>query len=246
MSKYFAFLYAVIGIIEVYAEVSGTKLLHFISKPLLMVVLIAFYYSSIAKPVSAFHKMLLFAFAFSWVGDVALMFVPSNELDTHYFGIPKHENFFLLGLVGFLITHVLYAIAFSKVSNRKIKSILSSKWWILIPLVIYMVFLLQWVFPAILANEKTKPFLAPVAVYTTVISIMVVFAINRFQRVNVSSFNFVMIGVLLFMFSDSIIAIDKFVYEGKLFMASTMIMALYITAQYLIAKGCLLQADEQA
>lgn len=202
-------------------------ILQFISKPLLMVILILFYATSIVKQANAFHKMMIAAFFFSWVGDVALMFVHVNE------------NFFLVGLVGFLITHILYTIVFSKVNHPEVTPILPKKFWVAVPLVIYMVALLSMLVPAINGNPLTKPFLIPVLVYSTAIAVMVLFSINRFRRVNDSSFALVFGGALLFMFSDSLIAINKFMEPLPL--AGFFIMVLYITGQYLIAKGALKQ-----
>jgi hypothetical protein len=46
-----------------------------------------------------------------------------------------------------------------------------------------------------------------------------------------------MAGALLFMLSDSIIAVNKFLYQGELAFAGVGIMLLYISGQYFIAKG---------
>lgn len=201
--------------------------LQFISKPLLMIILLLFYAKSIIRQPNPFHKMMIAAFFFSWIGDVALMFVHLNE------------NFFLVGLVGFLITHVLYTIVFSKVNHPEVRAMLPRKIWVAIPLVIYMGALLSMLVPAISGNPLTKPFLVPVLVYSTAIAVMVVFSINRYRRVNDRSFALVFAGALLFMFSDSLIAINKFMQP--LPMAGFFIMVLYITGQYLIAKGILKQ-----
>lgn len=201
--------------------------LQFISKPLLMIILMLFYAKSIVRQPTSFHKMMIAAFFFSWIGDVALMFVHVNE------------NFFLVGLVGFLITHILYTIVFSKVNHPEISPIIPKKIWVAVPLVIYMVALLSMLVPAINGNALTKPFLMPVLVYSTAIAVMVLFGINRFRRVNDSSFAMVFAGALLFMFSDSLIAINKFMQP--LPAAGFFIMVLYISGQWLIAKGTLKQ-----
>jgi uncharacterized membrane protein YhhN len=142
-------------------------------------------------------------------------------------------------LVGFLIAHVLYVVAFSKVSDITAEALLPKKFWVLAPLVVYMAVLVTMLVPAINAKPETQPFLIPVLVYSTVIATMVLFAINRYRRVNDQSFALVFAGALLFMFSDSIIAINKFVAPFEL--ARIFIMVLYITAQYLIARGALKQ-----
>lgn len=230
MLKPLEYLYFIIAAIEVLAEITGNNTVRFISKPLLMIVLIAFYMQAVGGKWNKVHQLMRIAFFFSWVGDVALMFVFKNE------------NFFLVGLVGFLITHILYAVAFADVSNKKNKALLSKKFWVIVPLAIYMLALLSLIVPGITGNEKTQAFLIPVLVYTAAISTMVVFAINRYGRVNDRSFALVFGGALLFMFSDSIIAINKFLHPFGV--ASIFIMILYISGQYLIAKGTLEQFPE--
>lgn len=227
MLKLLEYVYFIIAIIEVFAEVTDNNMIRFVSKPLLMIVLTAFYMQAVGDKWNKVHKLMRVAFFFSWVGDVALMFVFKNE------------NFFLIGLVGFLITHVLYAVAFTDVTNKTFERLLPKKFWVMIPLIIYMLGLLALLVPGITGNEKTQPFLIPVLVYSTAIATMVVFAINRFGRVNQTSFNFVLGGALLFMVSDSIIAINKFLHPFEL--AGIFIMVLYIAGQYLIAKGTLEQ-----
>lgn len=239
MLKPLEYLYLIIASLEVFSEFSGNETLRFFTKPLLMIVLIAFYVQSVNSKWSAIHKIMVAAFGFSWVGDVALMFVPRNADDTMLMGLAKNPNFFLLGLVGFLITHVLYTVAFSKVTDKNVVSLLPKKLWVFTPLLVYMIALLSMLVPAINGSETDKPFLIPVLVYSSAIGIMVLFAINRFKRVNDQSFALVFGGALLFMFSDSIIAINKFMHPFDA--AGIFIMVLYIAGQYLIAKGMLSQ-----
>jgi uncharacterized membrane protein YhhN len=233
------YLFLVVGLIEVGAEIFGNELVRFISKPLLMITLIIFYSQSVNGNWNRRHKLMRAAFFFSWIGDVALMFVPRNAEDVTLMGLPKHPNFFLLGLVGFLITHILYTVAFADISYKTKEALLPKKFWVVVPLLIYMVSLLSMLIPAINGVEATRPFLVPVLVYTAAISTMVVFAINRYHRVNDTSFALVFGGALLFMVSDSIIAINKFLHPFET--ASIFIMMLYIGGQYLIAKGTLAQ-----
>lgn len=217
-----AYLYLAVAAIEVFAEATQNDLLRFIFKPLLMVILIAFYIKSMEGGWNKIHKIMVAAFAFSWVGDVALMFVKYNE------------NFFLLGLVGFLITHVLYIVAFVDVTDKQAPHFLKTTPFILIPFLLYFAGLLYYVFPAVPGDFKI-----PVALYSATIAAMVITAVNRKGRVNADSFNYVIAGALLFMVSDSIIAINKF--KSPFSTAGIFIMILYIAGQYAIAVGMLKQ-----
>lgn len=218
--KYLSAIYLLIGVLEVAAEALGNDTLRFIAKPLLMPVLILFFYNSVRPSLNKAHKLLMVAVVFSWFGDVFLMFVRFNEL------------FFLAGLASFLITHILYCICFTRVSQKDNPAILPSKSWILLPLVAYFGVLMYSFFANVPAEMKI-----PVAVYSATIAFMVVFAINRYGRVNDKSFLMVLAGAFMFMFSDSLIALNKFLFTDGLAFAGVEIMMLYIAGQYLIASG---------
>jgi uncharacterized membrane protein YhhN len=239
MLKPLEYLYIVTAVVEIYAEATQNEVVRFFSKPLLMILLFAFYMQSIAGKGNRFHTFLSISLVFSWIGDVALMFVPASPSDTSVMGFTKNPNFFLVGLAAFLFAHMLYAIAFANVSTRTKPPVLRQKPWVALPLVLYMVALLYLLVPSISGNETTKPFLVPVIIYSAAIATMVVFALNRYGRVNDTSFALVFGGALLFMFSDSIIAINKFMHPFAT--SGVFIMTLYIGGQYFIAKGALAQ-----
>lgn len=162
------------------------------------------------------------ALFFSWIGDVVLMLPGGNK------------NYFLIGLISFLITHILYVFAFTQVRDRSLPAILKQKIWLLIPLLAYLIGLISLVFPALDTDMRI-----PVAIYTSVIGTMVVFALNRFRRVSDRSFALVFGGAILFMISDSCIAVNKFLCHGTMPLAGVWIMGLYMAGQYLIVLGML-------
>ena len=229
MRKSLEYLFLLVAAIEIGAEIIGNETLKFIAKPLLMITLIAYYAQGVNGRWSNKHRQMVVAFVFSWFGDVTLMFVYVNP------------NFFLAGLVSFLITHILYTLSFANVTNKGAVALLPKKFWVLTPLLIYMGILLSLLLPAIYSNPETKPVLIPVIVYTTAISVMVAFSINRIWRVSDLSFMLVFAGAMLFMFSDSMIAINRFLtpFTG----ANICIMVTYIAGQYLIAKGILAEQN---
>ena len=239
MLKPLEYLYIVTALVEVYAESTQNEVVRFFSKPLLMILLLAFFVQSVDGRWTKLNKFLAASLVFSWMGDVALMFVPKALEDTSIMGLPKNPNFFLVGLAAFLVAHMMYAISFSDVSDRTKAPIIRKKFWVALPLVIYMITLLYYLVPSIAGNPLTKPFLGPVVIYSAAIATMVVFALNRYGRVNDKSFALVFGGALLFMFSDSFIAVNKFLYPFE--SSGIFIMVLYIAGQYLIAKGALQQ-----
>jgi len=217
--KAFAYLYWLIALLHLAGVVTGEALLGFFTKPLLMPVLIVWYYLTIRARQAPVHWLMMLAFAFSCAGDVFLMFTT--------------ELFFLLGLVSFLITHVLYSVSFNMGSRvAGVTSVLRAKPYVAFPVVALSAALITLLFPRIQPDMRI-----PVIVYTTVITVMVMMAVNRYGKVSATGFWLVTTGAVLFMLSDSLIALNKFYFDRQLPMAGFFIMLLYITAQYLIARG---------
>jgi uncharacterized membrane protein YhhN len=79
----------------------------------------------------------------------------------------------------------------------------------------------------------------PVIMYATVILTMVAGAINRLEKVNRRSYWLVLAGAVLFLISDSSIAINKFSHPFRF--SELFIMSTYIAAQYLIVTGYIYQ-----
>ncbi|MFK7774368.1 MAG: lysoplasmalogenase [Saprospiraceae bacterium] len=211
-------LYLLISLINLWAGYSHNNTLAFYSKPLLMPILALWFYFQTNDHTSIFRQLILLALFFSWGGDTLLMFVES-----------KGEHFFLFGLVSFLLTHVLYTTAFFKTVPWKNGYLWKNK-WIVIP---FMIFFLG--FQNYLLPDVEKAMQIPVAVYSSVIIIMVLAALNWNTFVEKKAFQFVLLGALLFMFSDSVIALNKF--KSAVPQAHIWIMSLYLMGQYLIVRG---------
>ena len=243
MFKPLEYIYFLVALVVVTTEMLPNEELHFFSKCLLMLVLGAFYIQSVAGKWNKVHKLLITAIFFSWVGDMALMFVSNTGANQKVMGVTKAPGYFLLGLGAFLVAHLLYILAFTFVEDKKARALLSQKIWIVTPLLVYFSGLLSILIPTIYKSEINRPILIPVLFYSTAIGIMVILSINRYKRVNDTSFIMVFAGAVLFMLSDSILAINKFVFP---FAASgILLMPLYIGGQYLIAKGCLAQFHQE-
>jgi uncharacterized membrane protein YhhN len=159
------------------------------------------------------------ALVFSWGGDVLLSLTRFNEL------------FFLIGLGSFLLAQVMYLIAFFSTPGKN--TITGSGFWTLLIVAAYGVALVYYLWDGLGDMQ------IPVLVYAITILTMLTAAINRRAKVNRLSFLLVLFGAILFVMSDSLIAINKFKQPFEL--ARIAIMLTYITAQYLIITGCLKQ-----
>lgn len=229
--RVFALLYGVMCILHLLAELligTGNEVfmtMRFITKPALMILLFLYFLTETGLKRDSRQKMILTSLAFSWSGDVNLM-MPGVE------GFEMFEKqFFILGLISFLIAHVFYILAFRKdIQQSSAVGYLKRAPWAGLPVLAFLAILLYILIPGINTDMRI-----PVVVYAGVISIMTLFALNRFGAVSRQSFWLVFIGAVLFMVSDSMIAINKFhtPFEASRFA----IMFTYLLAQYLIVKG---------
>ncbi len=201
-----------LGLVIISGIFTDLNCLNIIGKPLLMPFLASYFISF--KPIKG-NKAVLAALLFSWFGDLLLMFQQNHEL------------FFIAGLLSFLIAHIAYIIAFR--SSIKNYHLLKEKPWFILLIFIYGILFLYFLYP------NLNDLLIPVTVYAIVICGMLIFAILRFKNVKTNSFWLTLLGALLFVLSDSTIAINKFLYPFSL--AYPVIIASYAIGQYLIIKG---------
>lgn len=205
----FSFIYLLILL-------SGNESLNCFLKPILIPLLgiaVACYKNFPSK------NILLSALLFSWIGDVVLLFADIDEI------------YFILGLVSFLISHIIYIVLFNK--QNKIEGEENKNIFRIGSLVIalYLIAMLALLLPT-LGDLKI-----PVIVYSSVISTMLLFAFNGFLAWGKSGNRHVFTGAIVFVASDTILAIDKFYSPVE--RSSFFIMLTYLVAQYLIIVGIL-------
>lgn len=136
------------------------------------------------------------------------------------------ENSFILGLSAFALAHVLYACFLYHWHD--VTRLTSLTIGLFAAYVVSMLFLLV---PAVGA------LLAPVLAYFVVISLMFFSAfVARTQSYTLR------VGAILFVTSDSLLAINAFI--TPLPFQSVLVMSSYYAAQYFIATGCMALAKE--
>lgn len=190
-------------------------LLAFVSKPLLMTALVFVYLVSVQKANFWYVSALFFSF---W-GDVLLLF---------------ENQFFVLGLGSFLITQLLYT---KLVGSFLKKTSLSKIIIISLPFVFYLFSFLY------IILDKVIDVKLPVIVYALVISTFGALSFLYYLQQKTKASLWLFLGAVLFMLSDSIIALNRF-YDTTID-AQVFIMLTYILAQYLICKSFILQASSQ-
>jgi uncharacterized membrane protein YhhN len=139
--------------------------------------------------------------------------------------------FFSWGGDVILEAHIMYLIVFFKTPGKNV--IFNNRIYLLAPVLIYGVALTLFLYNDLGAMRL------PVILYAIVILIMLAGAINRIEKVNRVSYYMVLAGAILFVISDSAIAINKFSIHFE--SSGIVIMSTYIIAQYLIVSGYIKQ-----
>lgn len=213
--KQFSILFFIIVLIELATgSTESLKTVHYIAKPAIVISLIFLFLKtseSLSKPIK---NLTILALVFSVLGDILLMFVD------------KSPHFFTLGLVAFLTAHVMYVLVFLKHRNKQ-----KSPIGFISVLLVYAASLFYFL------NGNLGDMFIPVIIYMLVILSMATAAYLRKDKVNILSYGLVFLGALLFMVSDSILALNKF--YAPLNYSDFSIMITYALAQYLIVIGIL-------
>lgn len=162
---------------------------------------------SLVKPNTHYNKFIFIGLIFSVMGDLLLEASPS---------------FFVFGLIAFLTAHINYIIAFLGRNKNYSLTILAL-------LLVYGAGLYWIIYPTL--NEMA----IPVLLYISVILTMVwrAFAQRKFNKFAI----YALVGSLFFVFSDSLIALNKF--YATLPYSRGVIMITYWTAQFLIFNSVL-------
>jgi uncharacterized membrane protein YhhN len=207
-----------IGFVIIYLGIQFLNLegFDFYMKPLLLPILMGVVIVSEKFPSK---KTLFTALTFSWIGDIVLLFSDRGEL------------YFIFGLVAFLISHLVYISLFSKQQNTKTNDNKVLFWIGVLAILAYFIFMIGTLFP------KLGPLKIPVLVYAVVITTMLFFAFKGSLKWATPASKYILIGAIVFVSSDSILAFNKF--YAPIVHASFYIMATYCLAQYLIVVGIL-------
>lgn len=223
--RLFSFLsltYFLVLAIEIYAEMMDDLEMVWVTKPLLMPILLIIFLSQGWQNPPKERLFFIAALIFSLGGDVFLMF--------------KREDLFVFGLASFLLGHLAYILSFSgRIKDARVSA--TEKLLTAIPFVGFVLGFLWFLYPYISADPKTQPLFAPVAVYASVIALMGFTSLLRRKGVPAQGFQLVFGGAMLFIISDCCIAINKFV--EPLSQPGLVIMATYGLAQYLMTLGTL-------
>jgi uncharacterized membrane protein YhhN len=137
----------------------------------------------------------------------------------------------MLGLGAFLIAHITYIVAYKyhvdEINGDELMGIHRVR--MAFPIILAGCGLVVVLFPH-LGDLKF-----PVSVYALILVLMVLNALFRYNRTDRRSFWLVFFGAILFMISDALLAINKFLID--LPFSGLWIMTSYVFAQLLIIEG---------
>lgn len=215
MGSSWAWLYFLASLANIWSVYIPNHPLEFLTKPLLMALLSVYFWRRVRPSLFGLGGWVLLGLLCSAVGDICLLW--SDDLS------------FLLGLTAFLLAHLFYLTGFVryKAAGR------GGLW--LWPLPVASALLLWIAVNSFLRND-VHGLRLPVAAYTAIIISMSLSALLLRSKVGRSG-NTLIVGVFLFMFSDSVIALNKFKPELGIWHPLVIIMVTYLAGQWLIARG---------
>jgi uncharacterized membrane protein YhhN len=220
-SKAILICYIIIGALQVTGILWQITLLHQSLKVLLMPVLAFYLWNSIEeKSKNNLFLLSMLALTFSYFGDVILTIPGDNPL------------FFISGLVSFLVAHLFYTKLFTTLSPLNKNILKKNPIWI-VAIIIFLIAFLSYLVPKIDTTLKI-----PVIAYALIICTMLISTLNLKEKIGIRPHNMIVAGAILFVLSDSILALTKFdpAFRGITFMHA-LVMITYISAQGFIING---------
>lgn len=195
---------------------SDGSLLPWARAPLLMPFLVVATLLVRPTPARPILVWLLAAQVLSWFGDIALA-LPVDAL-------------FLVGVGFFLLAQVSYIVTFSRIRGA---GLIRQRPWLLVFYVAYFVAMMAVVLPG--ADE-----LAPaLVIYGGVLLSMAAMAMNTWSKVDRRSGVLLLCGSILFVISDSLIAVTNFGPVSDTPAVGTVLIGTYCVAQIMLAIGVL-------
>ena len=210
-------LFFIFTAVDIFAIATDNEDLRWFTKIFIAPLLIGYVIISVTLIRTILYKWIIAALIFSFTGDVLLMLEPKGSI------------FFILGLIAFLLALICYIDFFNVV---KLKTEIKTNWIIIGLVAVYYSALIFYLFPH-LGTMKI-----PVIIYGAVISCMLALALHlpgiKFKKAGQS----MMMGAILFVVSDTLLAINKFYAPFEY--AGILIMTTYAFAQLLIVMGSII------
>jgi uncharacterized membrane protein YhhN len=209
------FVFLLVSILDIIGIIFKVDSLVFIFKPLILLSLLFLYSNSVLLR----DKWYSTALVFSFFGDSFLLY--SGDFS------------FKIGLGSFLIAHILFiGVVLKRINKTSILRVFAS----IIPFLIVLLLLL------ILKDSLGQLFI-PVLIYGITISTFGVVSLIDYLNTKSKKSLLMLIGAIIFIISDSVLAINKFHISAFVF--EIIVMTTYITAQYVIYRSMILETTDE-
>ena len=212
----FTITFFIIVLVEIVADLKQYFNLVYVFKPLLLISVLAYTRFTGDERVASGHAFFITGLWFALLGDIFLMV--------------RSQDLFVPGLASFLIMQATYTYAFNLDRSDKISPVKASL--LLLPFLIFAGVFFLVLYPYLPGTLKVA-----VGIYACSIAMMSWMSFIRKGYVSTQSFRLVFFGALIFMVSDSLIAIDRFIQPVPY--NTIWVMSTYAVAQYLIMIGYL-------
>ncbi|MBU2913899.1 lysoplasmalogenase [Reichenbachiella agariperforans] len=210
------YVFVGVCIAELLTRIFDVPQLQHFTKPLLMPVLLVYFRQGTTGRLTPSFLWAAAALVFSFVGDSVLMY--------------DQPIYFMIGLGAFAVAHVFYMVSFSgAVASGVAGPILLSKGLYAIPFLTVYGILMSALWPTL------GTFKIPVAVYALILIGMALSAVYRNGRSGQQGVSQVIFGAILFLLSDSLLALNKFYMPMA--NAGIWVMSTYLLAQWNIING---------
>lgn len=201
-------------------NIEGLFALRYLVKPLVNLSIIGYFHFNSAR-LNTLEKKFSYGALFALLlGDLFLI----------------HDNltlYFMLGMIMFTVGRICYSLAFSGKAHYNIDRVIPF-------LAVTLLFILLLIY---LIIDRLEGFTIPVFSYIFLSLLMTKIAYLRKDRVNSKSYNFVMVGCIFFIISETIMVLHKF--YAPLPFVSFSIMLFYSLGQYFIISGLTFQKETQ-
>ena len=192
--------------IAIAADLAEASVLTYIFKPVTIKLIIGIAWLSYGMTISSYKMIIIIGLIFSLLGDVLLM---------------APADLFIFGLAAFLVAQLLYTAAFISVGGFY-RSIAAAIPFVLFGLIMGFILALD-----------LDDMLIPTFIYMVVILVMAWQAWGQWQQTKETRARLAFIGAVLFVLSDTALAINRF--TTPVVLAPLFVLGTYYPAQYLIA-----------
>lgn len=198
----------------IYLDLTGNHELFTIFKPLTSVIIITIPLLYNSKSFPRYTLYIISALFFCLVGDILLL----------------NNNYFVFGLVAFLIGHILFTLGFTSISGIK-----------RYPQTLIILLIIGGAYYAYLFNSLST-LAIPVFIYFIFITLMCWQGIGLYIWKKRKVFLYVAISVVLFLISDSTLALNKFKVPFEA--SRVIVLATYWLSIALLANSTTMIVDE--